>query len=476
MTGSRAYIAAAVACLACACTTDEPSPGAEAVSSTSPSSAVPSTARTTTSNTTAAPAPAVHREPLALAVNIHRSALRLTEAQARRIIAGNVATWSQLGQRGGALRVRTSEGALDEAAGDAGVVAVVPASAVTPFVQVAIVGDVDPLVHPARYPITVKTGEEPPTVTTMTIVGDIMLGRGVGAATPNDPGSALQPLTRRLAAADLTIGNLESTLSKDGPPQQGGDSFDADPRVVGALTDAGFDLLSLGNNHTGDFGDRALRQTVARLDASAIERVGAGVDRRDAWQPAVFEHVGVRFGFVAFNAIGETPRATPNSPGAAEVRMQPRTGPINQADLRRVTRAVSRLDRQVDVVVVLPHWGDQYTAEPVADQRTVGAALIDAGADIVVGGHPHWVQGIDVHDRQLIVNSLGNFVFDMDTVQTNQGVMLELVCWDDRLMSVRFVPYVIGADFAPRPVGDPEASRILRQMWRASDPPFETSR
>ncbi|MEP6666457.1 MAG: CapA family protein, partial [Nocardioidaceae bacterium] len=146
-------------------------------------------------------------------------------------------------------------------------------------------------------------------------------------------------------------------------------------------------------------------------------------------------------------------------------------------DLRHVTRTVSRLDRRVDIVVVLPHWGEQYTNQPVADQRTVGAALIDAGADIVVGGHPHWVQGIDAHQDRLIVNSLGNFVFDMDfSRETQQGVMLELVCWDDQVMSARFTPYVIGADFAPRLVGGPTADNILDQMWRASDAPFKASR
>jgi poly-gamma-glutamate capsule biosynthesis protein CapA/YwtB (metallophosphatase superfamily) len=475
MTGTRAGMAVLLLCLACACTTDEPSTSAGAERRATPTSSDPS-GPPTSPPTTTTPAPTGRREPLVLAVDVHRPELHLTTAQAKRIIAGKVSRWSQVGQPGGPLTVLTGAAALGHASSDAGAVAVVPASSVTPFVQVATVGDVDPLVHPDRYPITVESQADAPKVTTLTIVGDIMLGRGVGAATPNDPGAALQPMSRRLANADLTIGNLESTLSDDGVPQQpGDDSFAADPRVLGSLADAGFDALSLANNHTGDFGVRALRQTLQRFDGSGIARVGAGVDARDAWRPVVLEHAGVRFGFVAFNAIGETPRATATSPGAAEVRMQPRTGPLNPNDLRRVTRTVSRLDRRVDVVVVLPHWGTQYTNQPVADQRSVGSALIDAGADIVVGGHPHWVQGIEVHDGRLIVNSLGNFIFDMDFRRTQQGVMLQLVCWDDTVMSARLTPYVIRPDFAPRTTSGSEAARILDQIWHTSDPPFATS-
>ena len=106
-------------------------------------------------------------------------------------------------------------------------------------------------------------------------------------------------------------------------------------------------------------------------------------------------HGGVSFGFLGFNAIGETPRATPTSPGALSVRMPPRTGPLNSSDLAYAERAVRRLDRRVDVVVVVPHWGTQYThvAEPV--QSLVARRLADAGADLVVGGHPHWTQGLE---------------------------------------------------------------------------------
>jgi poly-gamma-glutamate synthesis protein (capsule biosynthesis protein) len=282
-------------------------------------------------------------------------------------------------------------------------------------------------------------------------------------------------LEERLASADLTVGNLESTLSTAGFPRQGGDSFAADPAVLPGLRDAGFDVLSLANNHTGDFGLRALKQTVRRVRAGGIRPVGAGPDRRRAWRPAVVTRSGVSFGFLAFNAIGETPRATRSAPGAASVRMQPRTGPLSASDLAAAKARVRRLAGRVDVVIVLPHWGDQYTHRPVPDQRTVGQALIDAGASVVVGGHPHWVQDVEKHAGRLLVHSLGNFVFDMDfSLETRQGAMLELTFRGDDVVRARLEPYWIDAQYRPRPVRGPPARAVfagVRGLRHVSVPP-----
>jgi len=294
-----------------------------------------------------------------------------------------------------------------------------------------------------------------------------MLGRRVGeaAAAAGDPAAPLRPLQRRLAAADITVGNLESTLSRAGAPRQGGDSFAAPPAVLPGLVASGFDVLSLANNHTGDFGQAALLQTVRRVARSPVEQVGAGRDLAAAWRPVVVRRHAVRFGFVAFNAIGETPRATASTPGVASVRMQPRTGPLNAADLRRASRTVRALRDRADVVVVLPHWGKQYTHVPVPAQRRVGKVLVAAGADVVVGGHPHWVQAVQHVRRGLVVYSLGNYVFDMDfSRQTQEGVLCDLVFAGDRLRAVRFTPYVIGSDFAPRVVHGPRARAIVRPL------------
>jgi poly-gamma-glutamate capsule biosynthesis protein CapA/YwtB (metallophosphatase superfamily) len=281
-------------------------------------------------------------------------------------------------------------------------------------------------------------------------------------------------MAERLAAADLTVGNLENTLSRDGAPTQGGDSFAADPRVAEGLHLAGFDVLSLANNHVGDWGERALVQTVDRVREMGITPVGAGRDLATAAAPVVLERDGVRIGIVATDSIGESPAAGPGTPGTNRINMPPRTGPLDSAALDRVVADIRALRPQVDLLLAVPHWGTQYTNVPEESQRLVGRAMAEAGADLVVGGHPHWVQGVQVVGEALVVHSLGNFVFDMDfSRETQEGVVLEAVAWGGDVKAVDLVPYVIGPDFAPRVVDGAAAEAILDRMRETSEPPFD---
>ena len=407
-----------------------------------------------------------HTQPLALAVNVRRPHLDVSEALARRLVRGEVRSWSALGQSAAPLTVTRDRSALLRLPMDT--VAVVPAAEMVPSVRVVDVAGLHPLREPGRYPLRTSATTEQPAVTTMTVVGDIMLGRRVGerAAEAGDPAYPLRLLRRRLASADLTVGNLESTLSRAGAPTQGGDSFAADPRVANALVDAGFDALGLANNHLGDFGPRALVETVDRLRGAGLATFGAGATPERAWRPAVVTRNGVRFGFLGFNAIGETPEVASGRPGAVSISMPPRTGPLDRRELDRFLSAVRRLDRAVDVVVVLPHWGTQYTNRPEPIQHTVARVLVAAGADVVVGGHPHWVQGAELVDGRLVVHSLGNFVFDMDFMTPTQaGLLLELVLWGDEVKAAEVVPYRIGADLSPRLVRWGAATANLALFW-----------
>ena len=359
-------------------------------------------------------------------------------------------------------------------------VRVLPAHDVTPRVRVAVVDGVHPLRRPRAYPLQEPVPDgvacPPRRGATMTVVGDVMLGRRVAAAADR-PGAQLAATAPRVRAADIAVGNLESTLSRAGEPTQGGDSFAADPAVAGALRRAGFDVLSLANNHAGDFGPVALRQTVRRLRAAGLETFGAGRDLRAAREPAVVTVRGSTYGFLGFNAIGETPYAGPGRPGANSVSMPPRTGPLDRGELRRFLGDVRALERRVDAVVALPHWGTQYTNVPEPVQRYVARRLVAAGADLVVGGHPHWVQGMSTVDGAVVAHSLGNFVFDMDFMaETMAGVVLETVWWDGRLLAVEPVPYRMDATFTPRWVPWGRAGDTLQLLGETSGPAFRVGR
>jgi poly-gamma-glutamate capsule biosynthesis protein CapA/YwtB (metallophosphatase superfamily) len=425
-----------------------------------------------TGPTSGGPTASGYTQPLVVVSSLHRPRLHLTLAQATALANGRVepARDAIREQISGPVHLyRGSARAVSAVARARSTIAVVPADDVRPTVQTAVIAGVDPLRAPRAYPLRSRANGPQPAVTTTTLVGDIMLGRGVAAANPGGAGRTLEPYAPTLRSADLAVGNLESTLSTDGRPRQGTDSFAAAPSVLTALERAGVDLLTLANNHSGDYGPRALRQTLDQVDHSQIEHVGAGRDAAEAWSPVVLSRHGLTFGFLAFNAIGETSRATRDSPGAAEIRMRPRLGPLNHADLTRMTTAVTNLAGRVDVVVVLPHWGDQYTHIAVPDQRRVARALVDAGADLVVGSHPHWVQGMASRGRSVIAYSLGNFVFDMDSrTETMEGIALDVTFWGDRLMSATPQPYVLDPRFAPHPATGLRGQQVLDDVWRSS--------
>jgi poly-gamma-glutamate capsule biosynthesis protein CapA/YwtB (metallophosphatase superfamily) len=427
--------------------------------------------------TTPARSPA-YSMPLALVVRATRPTADVAVADARRVVAAGATGWSDIGQSGGKVRVlstkeRRASDVLREVRASRNVLGIVPADAVDARVRVLTVGGHHPLRDPERYPLRTPSSQPVPEVTTLAAVGDIMLGRRVGDRHRDDPGAPLKPLAKRLAAAEITIGNFESTLSADGSPTQGGDSFAASPRVTPGLRAAGFDMVSMANNHVGDYGDRALRQTLSRFEVAGIKTVGAGRNLTAARRPVIIERDAVRIGFLAVDCIGETPAATSTRAGTNRLNMPPRTGPLNHSQLQRVSSDIRALSKRVDVVVVLTHWGTQYTHRPESSQRVAARAFADAGADLVIGGHPHWVQGLETAGSTVVVHSLGNFIFDMDfQTKTREGIFMEIVLWGGAVKAVEPVPYLIDDAFTPRLIMGDRAASILSDLWRSSRGPF----
>ncbi|HSU37627.1 MAG TPA: CapA family protein, partial [Propionibacteriaceae bacterium] len=422
--------------------------------------------------------PATHAMPLALVVHATRATADVEVAAARRVVDRGANRWSAIDQTGGRMRVvsfedRSARAVLREVRASRNVLGIVPADAVDARVRVLTVGGRHPLRDPKAYPLEVESERPVPKVTTLTVVGDIMVARRVGQEIADDPRQPFRPLAKRLARADITVGNLESTLSTDGSPTQGGDSFGARPRVLRGLDFAGFDLVSLANNHVGDYGDRAMRQTFTRLRAADLDYVGAGRTLTEAGRPVVITRDGVRIGFIGTESIGETPAAGRTRAGTNRLNMPPRTGPLDRDALRRIAGDIRRLKERVDTVVVIPHWGTQYTHRAEPSQRTAARAFAAAGADLVVGGHPHWVQGWEQLDSTVVVHSLGNFIFDMDfQVKTREGVFVEVVLWDGQVKAVEPVPYVIDDDFTPRLARGDRAQSILGDVWANSRGPY----
>ncbi len=231
--------------------------------------------------------------------------------------------------------------------------------------------------------------------------GDIMLADGPGRALARgaDPFAEFAPILR---AADATIGNLECVVATGGEPEKGKRwTFRAKPRALPVLA-RHFGIVSLANNHTGDYGRAAFVEELNFLDHYGIEHIGGGRNCVEARTPYLLKVKGLRIALLAYNDF--EPRHFEAGPSWAGTAWS-----VDEQVVADIQAA--RTIHQADLVIPFMHWGEEH--EPAnARQRQLGRLMIDAGADVVVGSHPHCTQGAEYYKGRLIMFSLGNFVFD----------------------------------------------------------------
>ena len=259
------------------------------------------------------------------------------------------------------------------------------------------------------------------------ITGDIMLGRSVNtqilASADRFP---FNYTADYLSGFDLTVGNLECVVSKLGQPVPNKPfDFRADPKGFARLTQAGFDVVSLANNHSGDYGRGAYADMLAQLPDHGLTPLGGGMNLTLAHQPVVKTLRSTTVGFLAYCEIGPFSfAATGTSPGHAWLDPA-----LMQSDIA-ATRP------HVDFLVVFMHWGIEYDRGVSGHQQAMARLAIDAGADFVVGSHPHVIQAPGSYAGKPIVYSLGNFVFDqMWSDDVRRGEVLTLSVQGSQLLS-----------------------------------------
>ncbi len=268
---------------------------------------------------------------------------------------------------------------------------------------------------------------------TLYAVGDIMLDRGVEYKINKEGDSDFQfpflKIAEELNKADILFGNLEGPISDKGMRVGSIYSFRIKPEAVQALVYAGFDILSLANNHMLDYQRIALEDTMSILKQNSIDYIGAGFDATDANSVKVREVGDTKIGFLAYTNLGpKVWRASKGSPGLAW---------IDENDFAMIETDIKNIKRTVDVLVVSLHAGTEYSSEPTLFQTSFARACIDAGADLVIGHHPHVVQPIEQYQDGWIAYSLGNFVFDQSfSEQTMQGLLLKVSIKDSKIKEV----------------------------------------
>jgi poly-gamma-glutamate synthesis protein (capsule biosynthesis protein) len=266
-----------------------------------------------------------------------------------------------------------------------------------------------------------------------------------------------------MSKADLAVGTLNATIS-DYSPVTGcvptyvlvGRSENAD-----ALARAGFDAMSVATNHIKNCGltncgNRAFFETLENLRRVGIAYVGAGKNHDAAMQPLVMTVNGVRFGFVSLGQIEPMAFAGPEKPGIAI---------LNEENLKT---AIAEAQKVSDIVIAMPHWGPEDIPVPNWIQRKLAKQLVEAGADVIVGNHTHVVQAIQEIDEIPVFYGLGNFVFDQDLDDHQQGVILLVNFEGKKYSGYELIPVHIGADGRVSLAVDQEATEILQRIKDAS--------
>lgn len=288
--------------------------------------------------------------------------------------------------------------------------------------------------------------EEQQLVTTpisLLFVGDIMFDRGVEASILknfNGEYSRLFEYTEYLADADIAFGNLEGPVATGGRNVGSRFSFRMDPKGLTAMRDAGFDIVSFANNHVGDYTVEAFTETLTRLKENTILYTGAGSNKAEATAPTIIEIRGVRIGFIAATDVGpDWLIAKETTPG------------ILTAKDPQLEEIITTAKSQVDVLVMSFHWGDEYA--PVnARQEMLAKKSIDAGADIIVGHHPHVMQRFEYYNGKPIFYSLGNFIFDQYFSPFTVHGMVGEVSVDPQTLELTMSAYISPQDdfFIPK--------------------------
>jgi poly-gamma-glutamate synthesis protein (capsule biosynthesis protein) len=294
-------------------------------------------------------------------------------------------------------------------------------------------------------------------------VGDLMLDRALGYAIQQ--GQIDYPFAQVaavLSRADLTVGNLESALGDSGNPANKSYTFQAPAAAAESLTVAGFDLVSLANNHAMDFGEGSLLEGIELLNRQGISTIGAGMNSAMAREPVILEVNGMRIAFLGYvNVPVEVSGFDTRSWEATEV-----SPGLAWAHLDDITQDVGTADKNADLVIVVLHSGYEYVEAPSEPQQLAAKTAIDAGADLVIGHHAHVLQGIEFYNDGVIAYGLGNFAFEIDGDPTTAVLNV----WLDRdgVRELEIIPAIIQFGGQTRLASENEAASIKERIYYLS--------
>ncbi len=309
---------------------------------------------------------------------------------------------------------------------------------------------------------------------TLIATGDIMLG-GTLDKVFREKGfeSLINPLVPDFNKADIVFGNLEAPFSNQGNPQKNKILLYQESKVINYLKYLGYDVLSLGNNHIMDYAEEGLKETIKILEKSGIRNIGAGSNAEEARKPAGFSIKGIKISFLGYTSA-TTDKSNPL------IYAQEKGCGLVPLDLKIIEEDIDKVRSSgADIVIISLHWGEDRYHFPAPEQLKIAHAVIELGADIILGHHSHILQGIEKYQKGLIVYSLGNFLFGefvlpdgrMERWSSRNRLTAYLQCRIKKagIIDYRIVPLLIGKDLIPHLPGERKKRKAFARIGRYSE-------
>lgn len=280
-------------------------------------------------------------------------------------------------------------------------------------------------------------------IITMITTGDVIPARSVNYKTVT-MNNFLWPFEKTagvLKNADLTLINLETPLLKDCPLTNEGMVFCGDQRNIQGLVYSGVDVAGLANNHSGNYGQEGIDETIKLLSKNNIDAF---------YDNIIYKKIkGVNFAFLGFNILD--------------------CGNDLKRCKKNITVRTSIARKNANIVLVAFHWGDEYTPQPNKNQVELAHLTIDNGADLIIGNHPHWIQPVEIYKDKFIIYAHGNFVFDqMWSEKTELGVIAKYIFYEKGLIDVQFFPIKIQSYGQPYFLERDEKENVLNSFKNES--------
>ena len=300
---------------------------------------------------------------------------------------------------------------------------------------------------------------------TFTAVGDISLGdhplcAGIGTHSflRNQPADfPFKHVQAVFDKADVLFGNLECTLSESGIDHSNYHSVQmrGQPNYINSLVNAGFDVLNHANNHSMQHGKEAFRETVALLEKNKIQTCGVNFENHLQGIPRIVEKQGQKLAFLGYSL---RPRQYFEYPPL-----------YTEGTSEGINNDVQNIKEEVDFVIVSLHWGDEFIETPSPEDIQLAREIIDSGADLIIGHHPHVLRGIEEYNGGCIVYSLGNFICDMSWDNTLQQTMIfSCKLNSDGITNIEIIPAYINNSFQPELLTGTERNKQLEKISKLS--------